>query len=241
MNLRFESAGLSGCEETIPMRKPSRSLLISAVAALAVSLTATAAVAATGSGHAGHSAASRAPSWSLNEMNVQLGLSSLGPAVVTDATTGGAITCSGATGYLNIKGGMGLRSGLATGQPQFDSCTLPDGTTVTLTAGTALMTMTGLSYDPSTHLGVTTGRWKGLQFFISGSTCSGVLDGTAAGADDGYLTYQFYNNPSWLILRKFDGNLHVYNVSGCAGVFSSGDAVTVSATFPFSNMLITSP
>lgn len=174
-------------------------------------------------------------------MNTSRGLSSLGPVVLTDSVTGAMITCRGATGSLYYAGGMGLRGALASGGVQFDSCTLPGGTTVTLTAGSAPMTMTGVSFNPSTHLGVTSGRWKGLHDSFSSSTCSGVLDGTAAGANDGALTYQYYNNPSWLILRSWGGNLHAYNVTGCAGIFGNGDTVRISGTFPMGGLLLTSP
>ena len=38
------------------------------------------------------------------------------------------------------------------------------------------------------------------------------------------------------------GNLHAYNVSGCAGILSNGDPVTISATFTLSpKQTITSP
>ena len=38
------------------------------------------------------------------------------------------------------------------------------------------------------------------------------------------------------------GNLHFYNVTGCAGLFNNNDPLTISGTFPLSpKQAITSP
>ena len=81
---------------------------------------------------------------------------------------------------------------------------------------------------------------ENVDLSFSGSSCSANLDGTAAGAGDGILTYQHYNNPGWTIIRRWGSNLHAYAVSGCAGLFGTGDPINVSATTD-SGMTITSP
>jgi len=227
------------------MRKPNRFILISGAAAvLAIGLTTTTALAATGSGHAGQSGASRSGSWSVSPMNIVEGGDSVGQTVLADSTTGGEINCkSEGVGY-DIKGGMGLK-GTVTGKlagitMQFGGCTLPDGTAVTVTESNE-WAMTGVRFDPSTNLGVTTGRWQGVDISFSSSTCSGVLDGSAAGANDGILTYHFFNNPHWLIIQRFGGNLHAYNVTGCTGIFGNGDPVTMHTISTGTDIVITSP
>lgn len=221
------------------MRKPNRSILIaSAAAVLAVGgFTAGTALAGTASDPA---VAPRPGTWSVAPLNTVLGAGSVGPAVITDTTTGGKIKCKGAGGSLSVKGGMGLTGSLASVQAQFSQCTLSDGTAVTVTANATTWSMIGTSFFFRPNLGVTTGQWTGVDLSFSGTSCSGTLDGTAAGADDGVLAYQHYNNPGFLILRKVGTSLNAYEVSGCGGLFGTGDPVTVVATID-SGMTITSP
>jgi hypothetical protein len=227
------------------MRKPNRSILISGGAAvLAIGLTTTTALAATGSGHGGQPGASGSASWSVSPMNTVEGGDSVGQTVLADSTTGGKIKCTSESAGYDIKGGMDL-TGTVTGKlagvtMQFGGCALPDGTAVTVTESNE-WAMTGVRFDPSTNLGVTTGRWRGVDISFSSSTCSGVLDGSAAGANDGILTYEFYNNPHWLIVRTYGGDLHAYNVTGCTGIFGNGDPVTMHTISTGTDIVITSP
>jgi hypothetical protein len=219
------------------MRKPNRTILISSAAALVIGLTGTAALASTGS----HPAAPATKTWSVSLSNSTLGAGLVGPAVITDTVTGAHIRCAGSIDYTVTKGGMGLKGTLATVNTQFNNCTL-DGTAVTLTESGS-WNLTGNSFSPSTNLGVTTGAWRDVDLSFSSSSCSGNLDGTAANANDGVLTFQYYNNPGWFIVRKWGGNLHAYAISGCTGLFSTGDPITVSATSSLGSvtLLITSP
>ena len=147
----------------------------------------------------------------------------IGPAVLNDPGTGGKIRCASPFVQFNGEGGMGLTHTLMTLKfQQFGDCTLPDGTVITVTPSTVPWQMTGTGFNSSTNLGVTTGRVRGVSLSFSSSSCSGVLDGIAAGAND--------------------GTLHAYDISGCAGIFTNGDAVSLSATFGAPNYLvITSP
>ena len=224
------------------MRKPTRAIRLASVGAavMAIGLTATTALAAAhdapspGTGGAG--------TWSVSPMNNFEGGHGVGPAVLSDASTGGKISCAAPFVQPNYKGGMGLTHTLVTLKLQsFRACKLPDGTAVKVTPVTSSWSMIGEQFNPAANLGATTGRVRGVSLSFSGSSCSGVLDGTAAGANDGTLTYQYYNNPHWLVFRTWASTLHAYDVSGCAGIFGDGDPVTIHAVFDVTYLVITSP
>jgi hypothetical protein len=213
-----------------------RALLLSGTAALlAVGLTASAAYAA-GSAHPAGSHRATAATWSVSVSEETGGGAKV---VVIDHTTGTKIKCSAQFDY-SLTQKMGLPSDIATVSPSFGTCTLPGGTAITLTANTATLPMMALSFNPRRNLGVTTGAFTGLDISISGSGCSGVLDGTAAGANDGTVPYRYFNNPN-LLVTGMPGNLHSYNVTGCTGLFSTGDSFTISYSQDFSDLYITSP
>jgi hypothetical protein len=223
------------------MRKPNRVLLISAgVATLALGLTLTAAHAASaGSRPAARSAGM---TWSISPMGQFDEPGNVGPTVLTDRSTNGKISCKFATSAMKPPGGMGLRHTLVafTGMT-FSQCALPDGTSVSLAPVSLPWTLTGGRFDPSRNLGVTTGEVHHVSLSFSSSSCSGVLDGSAAGANDGTVIYQFYNNPHWFVFRTWSSTLHAYNVSGCSGIFSNGDKVTLHGVLAALALVITSP
>jgi hypothetical protein len=227
------------------MRKPSRAILfVSASAALmAIGLTASTALAGThGAPAATHAGAASTGPWSVSPMGNFEGGHNVGPALLSDPGTGGKISCASPFVQLDYNGGMGLTHTLVTLKDQaFSECSLPDGTTVTVTPNTAPWTMTGTQFNPSRNLGVTTGEVHGMSLSFSSSSCSGVLDGSAAGANDGSVAYQYYNNPHWLIVRPWGSTLHVYDVNGCSGIFNDGDLVTLHAIFDATYLTITSP
>lgn len=227
------------------MAKPNLAILISAsvisasVAAAALGLTVTAAHAASGRPRP---ATSGAGTWSVSPMNQFDEPSNIGLTVLSDPNTGGAISCKFSGGAIKPPGGMGLRGTLVTiSGLAFSQCTLPDGTSVTLNPGSSSWTMTGRQFDPSRNLGVTSGRLHGVSMSFSSTSCSGVFDGTAAGANDGGLAYQYYNNPHWLVVHTYASTLHAYNVSGCSGIFNNGDTVTMHVVWSFLALVISSP
>ena len=91
---------------------------------------------------------------------------------------------------------------------------------------------------------------------LTGSSCSAVIDGTAADADNGYVHFDYYN-PTKNVDGGFytvggrhhpDGNLRVYDVtgSGCENLLHDGDQVSLGLGFTVANgarqsPLITSP
>jgi hypothetical protein len=219
-----------------------RTFVFSGTAALlAAGLVASAAyAAASGRPASGHPAADHratAATWSVNQ-SVDTGGAT--KVVLTDRTTGVKIKCGAQFDYL-FSQEMGLPSDIATlNFVNFGNCRLPGGVAITLTSNTTKTPMIALSFNPRRNLGVTTGEFTGLDISLSSSGCSGVLDGTAAGANDGTIPYRFYNNPD-VLLTSGQGGLQIYSVSGCTGLFSTGDTFTLSSSMNFSDLFITSP
>ena len=222
------------------MHMRHRTLWISGAALVAVGLTATAALAAARSGSsAGNQGTSSTATWSVSSSEVTGGSAKW---LLTDSATGNKITCSVGQPQYSLTARMGLHGRIAPiTAMSFDGCTLPGGSAITLTANDLPWRLMAVSFNSSRNLGVTTGNVAGIDVSLSSSGCSGVLDGTAAGADNGKAMYQYYNNPGFLIGRP-KGNLHIYNVSGCTGLFNNGDTFTMSYTEgPFSGLFIASP
>lgn len=211
-------------------------LFAGTAASLAVGLTATAAYAA-GSAHPAGAPRAAAPTWSVSlSEETEAGAK----IIVTDRTTGTKIKCTAQFNY-SLNQAMGLPGGkIATASLMFFSCTLPGGAPVTLTSNNSTLPIAALSFNPRRNLGVTTGAFTGLDISLSGSGCSAVLDGSAAGANDGTVPYRYYNNPN-LIVTGVPGDLHSYDVSGCSGLVSTGDSFTIGYSQDFSGLFITSP
>jgi hypothetical protein len=74
-------------------------------------------------------------------------------------------------------------------------------------------------------------------------SCSAVIDGSGPTADDGQLHFYWANGSDVLyISTQGTSGLHVYDVSGCAGVFSNGDAIAANAAYSMpGGLVITSP
>ena len=210
------------------MHARHRTFLFSGIAAsLAVGLMATAAYAAGGSAHPAGGQRATAATWSVYSQQGSAGVSAR--VELTDNTTGNKIKCGANFGYSFTRK-MRLPSDIATlSGVQFGNCKLPDGTAITLTSNTRNLPMMALSFNRLRNLGVTTGEFTGIDVSLSSSGCSGILDGTAAGANDGTVPYRYYNNPEMLITSG-PGDLHIYNVTGCAGLFNTGDPFTLSST-----------
>jgi hypothetical protein len=69
-----------------------------------------------------------------------------------------------------------------------------------------------------------------------------VIDGTSATASNGRVKFRHTDSTGRLKTLTVGGNLHFYNVSGCAGLFNTGDPVTISANFAVTpKQAITSP
>jgi hypothetical protein len=81
-----------------------------------------------------------------------------------------------------------------------------------------------------------------MQIKMTGPSCAGVIDGTSATASDGVLKFSYTDSTGGLKLLTSGGNLHYYNVRGCAGLFDTGNPATLGATLVLSpKQVITSP
>lgn len=190
-------------------------LLTLASAGLAVGLSATSALAAT--------------TWSVSPGGSISG--SAGTTKVTDTTSGLTVTCTSSTLAGSLKSGSGLAGkGLGTVTSlNFNNCTV-DGLTLSLSSGTVAWKLNAASYSS----GVTHGTISGIHFVISSSACSAVIDGTGGSAHNGKVKITYTNSTGKLkVLAKGD-NLHVYNVNGCLGAISNGDAGTITSTYTVS-------
>jgi hypothetical protein len=77
---------------------------------------------------------------------------------------------------------------------------------------------------------------------VSSSICSFVVDGTGATSNNGLVKIKYTNGTHVLKILATGGNLHLYNVSGCLGLVSSGDAGSISGSYKVSPaQTITSP
>ena len=67
------------------------------------------------------------------------------------------------------------------------------------------------------------------------------MDGTGASANNGTVTAK-YSNGTGKLSTTGAGNLHIYNVHGCAGLVNSGDASSFVGSYAVSpKQTITSP
>lgn len=206
----------------------ARPLIAGSAAVLAAMLGATAAFAAT--------------TWTIKPGGAVTAKATNAP--FTDTKTGTKTTCSSMTASGTLKTGSGL-SGSGAGSISaftFTHCTGPLGLTARVTFS---LTATGLPWHinfASFGNGVVTGSISHMRIRLAGPSCSAVIDGTGATAGDGHVKFSYSNGTGHLKTLTTGGNLHFYSVMGCAGLFNSGDPMTISANFTVSpKEAITSP
>jgi len=167
---------------------------------------------------------------------------SAGVTKLTDTNTGSVLSCatSKSTGTLKSGSGVGGASLGTIKTLTFSNCTGPLGLTFTVTNSHFPWTLSGASYNSTS--GVTTGHIAGIHSLLTGPGCSATVDGTGATANNGKVKVTYTNSTHKLKVLAAGGNLHVYNVSGCAGLINSGDATTFVGTYTVSpGQTITSP
>ena len=166
-----------------------------------------------------------------------------GPAKLRDATTGTVITCTTSSTSGTLKSGRDLPpAGIASlTSAAFGQCSGPDHRTFTVTASASARTpwlLNTQSYDPATT--VVTVTIGGIMASVSGPGCRATAGGptpTTPGTVNGsYTDSQF--TPS-LATSPPGGTLHIWNVSGCSGLFGNGDRLSLTVTYsitPIQNM-----
>jgi hypothetical protein len=202
----------------------ARPLIAGSAAILAATLGATAAFAAT--------------TWTVKPGGA---ISASAPvASFKDTKTRSNATCDSMAASGTLKRGSGL-SGSGAGSITaftFNHCTSPLGVTWSLMA-TDLPWHLNLS---SASGGVVTGSLSHMQIKLLGPSCSAVIDGTSATVGNGHVRFRYSDATGHLTTLTTGGNLHFYNVTGCAGLWNTGDPMTISANFAVSpEQAITSP
>jgi hypothetical protein len=163
-----------------------------------------------------------------------------GTTTLTDTKTGTKLVCTSSTAGATLKSGTKL-AGAGLGSIKsisFTSCTGPLGLTFKVTPGHLPWSLNAVSYAS----GVTSGSITGIHATLSGTGCTATVDGTSATANNGSVKVTYTNSTGALKVLTTGGTLHVYNVSGCAGLIGSGDSTTYSASYTVSpKQTITSP
>ena len=110
----------------------------------------------------------------------------------------------------------------------------------TLTASHLPWRLNAVSFDSAT--GVTTGTITGIHAAFSGLGCSGVADGTGPAKNNGKVAVTYTNSTGVLNVLTTGGNLHIYQVSGCFGIWDNGDSATFGGSYTVTpQQTITSP
>jgi hypothetical protein len=146
-----------------------------------------------------------------------------GKTTLTDTKTGSVLSCASSTSKGTLKKGSGV-SGTNLGSISalsFSNCIGPLGLTFTVTNSGFPWTLSGTSYNATT--GTTTGFINGIKSLLSGPGCTASVAGTTA-TTKGKVKVTYKNSTGKLSVLATGGNLHVFNVSGCAGLINSGDA-----------------
>ena len=95
-----------------------------------------------------------------------------------------------------------------------------------------------LSFEGST--GLVHGTISHMEISAAGSACAFVIDGTKSGASDGKVRFTYSDRTHQV--KTSGGNLHIFNVHGCASVFANGDPASLTASFTLAPaQSITSP
>jgi hypothetical protein len=155
-----------------------------------------------------------------------------GTTTLTDTSTGSVLTCTSSTSSGTL--GTGTVSGANLGKItklSFSNCTGPLSLTFTVTNSNFPWKLSGTSYNSGT--GTTTGFINGIKSTLSGPSCSAKVGGTTA-TSAGKVKVTYKNSTAKLTVLTTGGNLHVWNVSGCAGLINSGDPTTFKGVYTVS-------
>jgi hypothetical protein len=212
---------------TIRTRLNRRMLLVGATTALVVGVGAGTALAVTAT-------------WTVKPGGATT--ATAGTTTLTDTTTHQSVVCTSSSTKATLKKGSGL-SGTGIGSitaVTFSNCT-GSGFTFTVTPGHLPWHLNATSFNATTK--VTTGTISGIHSTLSvPGLCNATVDGTSGTANNGKVKITYTNSTGKLKVLPTGGNLHVYNVVGCAGLINSNDASTFTGTYTVSpKQTITSP
>jgi hypothetical protein len=155
---------------------------------------------------------------------------SAGKTTLTDTKTGAVLTCASSSSSGTINAEADPTVGTITALT-FSNCTGPLGLTFMVTNSNFPWKLTASAFSSST--GVTTGKISGIKSLLSGPSCSANVAGTTA-TTPGTVKVTYTNSSGVLKVLTTGGTLHVWNVSGCAGLINSGDPTTFSGSYTIS-------
>jgi hypothetical protein len=153
-----------------------------------------------------------------------------GTTTLKDTATGSVLSCASSSSSGTLKKGSGI-SGASLGsitKLSFSNCKGPLNLTFTVTNSAFPWTLSGTSFNATT--GVTTGFINGIKSHLSGPSCSADVAGATA-TSKGKVKVTYTNSTGKLKVLPTGGTLHVFNVSGCAGLINSGDATQFSGSY----------
>lgn len=183
-----------------------------------------------------------APAFSATTFTVKPGgaiTAKAGKTTLKDKNTGSTLSCASSSGKGSVKKGSGL-SGTGIGSISalsFSTCTGPLNLTFNVKTTAFPWKLNAISFSN----GVTTGTITGIRATLSGPSCTATVGGATATAK-GTVKVTYTNGTAKLTTLASGGNLHVWNVNGCAGLINSGDATTFSGSYAISpKQTITSP
>ena len=162
-----------------------------------------------------------------------------GVTTLKDTKTGSVLTCKTSSGKGTVKKGSGL-AGAGLGSItalSFSTCTGPLNLTFTVKTTGFPWKLNAVSFKS----GVTTGTITGTFATLTGPSCSAKVAGTSA-TKAGTTAATYTNSTVKLTTKTTGGTLHVWAVSGCAGLINTGDPTTFSGSYAISpKQTITSP
>jgi hypothetical protein len=151
---------------------------------------------------------------------------SAGTSLFQDTSTGATLTCKSASLTGALKSGSGL-AGKALGKITsltFSKCSV-DGVAFSLSSGTVDWSLNAVSYNATSNS--TSGTIIGLRFTLSGANCNAVVSGTSGTAKNGTVKIRYINKTGQLKILTTGGDLQVWDVAGCVGLFTNGDTSSV--------------
>jgi hypothetical protein len=202
------------------------------VAATTLSLSATAVL------------ATSATTWTVRPGGPVTGVGT-GKGSFRDISTGTTLSCTSSNTSATVKSGSGLSgTGIAAiTAVTYSNCTGPLGLTFavqTSASETNAAEQNAKSFNAAT--GVATETITHISGTISGPSCSATVNGTTSAGNNGMVTGHYSNSTGVLTISSSGGNLHIFNVSGCAGLINSGDSAAITTSYKITpHQTITSP
>ena len=161
-------------------------------------------------------------------------------ATIKDTKSANVINCGSGNLTGTLKPGSGLtgtRAGMITGGA-LNKCFGPGPLDWKITLLGLPWHINLLSFDGSTGLVHVT--ISHMEISAVGTACAFVIDGTKSGASDGKVRFTYSDRTHQV--KTSGGNLHIFNVHGCAAVFANGDPASLTASFTLAPaQSITSP